>query len=62
MLDHGGKEDGIFTIFVDNLPESMTPKGLFKLFTKFGIIKDVFIPMKRMKLTGSRFGFVRYGC
>ncbi|KAL7260205.1 hypothetical protein ACSBR1_005968 [Camellia fascicularis] len=61
-LDYGGKEDEIFTIFVDNLPESMTSKDLLMLFTKFRVVKDVFIPMKRRKQTGSRFGFVRYGC
>ncbi|KAL7228265.1 hypothetical protein ACSBR2_007052 [Camellia fascicularis] len=52
----------LFTVFVDNIPESMNPKGLFGLFTKFGIVKDVFIPKKRRKTTGSRFGFVRYDC
>ncbi|XP_028051975.1 uncharacterized protein LOC114256504 [Camellia sinensis] len=52
----------LFTVFVDNIPESMNPKKLFGLFTKFGIVKDVFIPKKRRKITGSRFGFVRYDC
>ncbi|KAL7163175.1 hypothetical protein ACSBR2_039302 [Camellia fascicularis] len=61
-MDCGGKENEIFNIFMDNLPESMKPKGLIMLFTKFGIVKDVFIPMKRRKLTGSRFGFIGYGC
>ncbi|KAL7177055.1 hypothetical protein ACSBR2_030391 [Camellia fascicularis] len=50
------------TIFVDNLPESMDLKGLYTLFTKFGVVKDVFIPSKRRKATRSRFGFVRYDC
>ncbi|KAL7230391.1 hypothetical protein ACSBR2_008807 [Camellia fascicularis] len=50
------------TIFVDNLPGSMDPKGLYTLFTKFGVVKDVFIPSKRRKATRSRFGFVRYDC
>ncbi|KAL7180892.1 hypothetical protein ACSBR1_039868 [Camellia fascicularis] len=40
----------------------MDPKSLFGLFSKFGIVKDVFIPMKRRKATRSRFGFVRYDC
>ncbi|GMP74003.1 hypothetical protein CsSME_00031544 [Camellia sinensis var. sinensis] len=53
---------GWFTVFVDNLPHSLEPKGLFKLFTKFGIVKDVFIPQKRMKVTNTRFGFVRFNC
>ncbi|KAL7264396.1 hypothetical protein ACSBR1_002365 [Camellia fascicularis] len=42
--------------------ESMDPKGLFTLFTNFGVVKDVFIPNKRRKMTRSRFGFVRYDC
>ncbi|KAL7205726.1 hypothetical protein ACSBR2_018618 [Camellia fascicularis] len=40
----------------------MEPKGLFKLFTKFGIVKDVFLPQKRRKATHKRFGFVRFDC
>ncbi|KAL7235706.1 hypothetical protein ACSBR1_019072 [Camellia fascicularis] len=40
----------------------MDPKTLFKLFTKFGTLKDVFIPQKRRKFTNTRFGFVRYVC
>ncbi|GMP53418.1 hypothetical protein CsSME_00018873 [Camellia sinensis var. sinensis] len=40
----------------------MNPKGLFSLFSKFGVVKDVFIPTKRRKATRSRFGFVRFDC
>ncbi|KAL7243401.1 hypothetical protein ACSBR1_015740 [Camellia fascicularis] len=53
---------GPFTIFVDNLPKAMDVKSPFKLFTKFSIVKDVFIPFKRRKVTDSRFGFVRFDC
>ncbi|KAL7235563.1 hypothetical protein ACSBR1_018954 [Camellia fascicularis] len=55
---------GLFTIFVDNLPSAMDAKILFDLFTKFGIMKDVFIPKfaKRRIVTNSRFGFVRFDC
>ncbi|GMP70796.1 hypothetical protein CsSME_00029496 [Camellia sinensis var. sinensis] len=53
---------GFITVFVDNLPESMVPRSLFNLFSSYGVVKDVFIPNKRRKATGSRFGFVRYDC
>ncbi|KAL7190868.1 hypothetical protein ACSBR2_023023 [Camellia fascicularis] len=53
---------GLFTIFVDNIPEVMNSKRLLGLFSKFGVVKDVFIPMKRRKATRSRFDFVRYDC
>ncbi|KAL7243399.1 hypothetical protein ACSBR1_015738 [Camellia fascicularis] len=53
---------GLFTIFVDNLPKAMDVKSLFKLFTKFGIVKDVCIPFKTRKVTNLRFGFVRFDC
>ncbi|XP_028093770.1 serine/arginine-rich splicing factor 2-like [Camellia sinensis] len=56
------KEEFLITIFVDNIPDSMDPKGLFNLFQKFGLVKDVFIPGKRRKASKSRFGFVRYDC
>ncbi|KAL7224373.1 hypothetical protein ACSBR1_025768 [Camellia fascicularis] len=52
----------LFTLFVDNLPESMVPRKLHDLFNKFGVVKDVFIPQKRRKVTNTRFGFVRYDC
>ncbi|KAL7212500.1 hypothetical protein ACSBR2_015234 [Camellia fascicularis] len=58
-----GKYQGVFiTIFVDNIPDTMDPKGLFNLFRKFGLVKDVFIPGKMRKASKSRFGFVRYDC
>ncbi|KAL7189551.1 hypothetical protein ACSBR1_039240 [Camellia fascicularis] len=65
--DRGGahdKEDkhGLFTIFVDNIPSAMVAKTLFKLFTQFSIVKDVFIPFKRRTVSNSRFGFVRFDC
>ncbi|KAL7218674.1 hypothetical protein ACSBR2_011857 [Camellia fascicularis] len=56
------KEAVLVSIFVDNIPDSMDPKGLFNLFQKFGLVKDVFILGKRMKASRSRFGFVRYDC
>ncbi|KAL7204376.1 hypothetical protein ACSBR2_017454 [Camellia fascicularis] len=40
----------------------MDPKGLFVLFSKFGVVKDAFIPNKRRQTTRSRFSFVRYDC
>ncbi|GMP81069.1 hypothetical protein CsSME_00035910 [Camellia sinensis var. sinensis] len=53
---------GLFTVFVDHIPSSMDAKSVYKLFTKFGIVKDVFIPFKRRKMSNSRFGFVRFDC
>ncbi|KAL7219519.1 hypothetical protein ACSBR2_012555 [Camellia fascicularis] len=55
-------ENRLFTIFVDEIPNSMNPKSLFTLLNKFGVVKDSFIPAKRRKATGSRFDFVRYDC
>ncbi|XP_028062222.1 serine/arginine-rich splicing factor 2-like [Camellia sinensis] len=53
---------GVFTVFVDNLPASLDPKGMFNLFMTFGVIKDVFIPKKRRRATNTRFGFVMFEC
>ncbi|KAL7204432.1 hypothetical protein ACSBR2_017496 [Camellia fascicularis] len=57
-----GSNSNIHTVFVDEIPESMNPKGLYTLFTNFGIVKDAFIPNKKRKVTNSRIGFVRYDC
>ncbi|GMP84263.1 hypothetical protein CsSME_00037855 [Camellia sinensis var. sinensis] len=51
----------LFSIFVDNLPYDMDPKGMFNMFSKFGVVKHAFISFKRRKV-GTRFGFVRYDC
>ncbi|KAL7258469.1 hypothetical protein ACSBR1_004573 [Camellia fascicularis] len=51
-----------FSVFVDNILESMDPKGLFVLFSKFRVVKDAFIPNKRRQVTHCRFGFVRFDC
>ncbi|KAG5521008.1 hypothetical protein RHGRI_033528 [Rhododendron griersonianum] len=48
-------------LFVDNIPESHGLHWLQRTFNKFGVVKDAFIPWKRSKRTGNRFGFVRYG-
>ncbi|GMP24173.1 hypothetical protein CsSME_00001535 [Camellia sinensis var. sinensis] len=40
----------------------MNPNGLYELFKKFGVVRDVFIPNKTRKTTRSRFGFVKYDC
>ncbi|KAL7240508.1 hypothetical protein ACSBR2_006205 [Camellia fascicularis] len=53
---------GLFTLFVDNLPEVMNPKSMYTLFTKFGVVRDVFIPNKRRAATKIRLGFVRFDC
>ncbi|CAL5373898.1 unnamed protein product [Camellia sinensis] len=70
VLKHRGKTEAWrnmvssedFTVFVDNLPCSLDPKGLSNLFRKFGVVKDVFIPHKRRRITNTRFGFVRFSC
>ncbi|GMP47690.1 hypothetical protein CsSME_00015322 [Camellia sinensis var. sinensis] len=58
---HGGR-GRLITVFVDNLPESIDPRGLFMLFNKFGVVRDVFIPNKRRRIYSTRFGFMRYDC
>ncbi|KAL7170339.1 hypothetical protein ACSBR2_035245 [Camellia fascicularis] len=61
-MRYEGRRSGLFTLFVDNLPESMNPSKMHDLFIKFGVVKDVFIPNKRRKSSNTRFGFVRYDC
>ncbi|XP_028067565.1 serine/arginine-rich splicing factor 8-like [Camellia sinensis] len=52
----------LFTIFVDDLPRSMTLKMLGEIFRKFGVVKDVYILLKRRRVSNTRFAFVRYDC
>ncbi|KAL7246161.1 hypothetical protein ACSBR2_001321 [Camellia fascicularis] len=66
---HGGRgvwnsrtNVSIHSVFVDNLPEAMRAKGLYSIFSNYGVVVDTFIPNKRRKMTRFRFGFVRYNC
>ncbi|KAH7838067.1 hypothetical protein Vadar_021623 [Vaccinium darrowii] len=52
----------MYTLFVDNIPESKDLQWLSKTFKMFGVVKDTFIPRKRSKCSGNKFGFVRYDC
>ncbi|PSS08274.1 Endonuclease [Actinidia chinensis var. chinensis] len=51
----------VITLFIDNLPNPVDKNWLMKTFSKFGKIRDVFIPLKR-NISGNRFGFVRFEC
>lgn len=52
----------LHTLFVDNLSTDVGVDELRILFNKFGVVMDVFIPLKRSKVSGNKFGFVRYDC
>lgn len=58
------KEDSrsgeIHTLYVYNILEDRDHLWLLRTFNKFGKVKDTFIPWKRSKNTGNRFGFVKY--
>lgn len=52
----------LITLFVDNLGQKVDNALLRRKFSDYGVVKDVFIPMKRGKNSGRRFGFVRFDC
>lgn len=56
----GDSFQNLSTLFVDNLPEDVSQNWLRKTYSKFRVVKDVFIPLKRSKATGRNFGFIRY--
>lgn len=51
-----------FTLYVDNLPDDVNHQWLWKTFNNYGVVKDAFIPSKRSKISGNRFGFICYDC
>ncbi|KAH7833255.1 hypothetical protein Vadar_004538 [Vaccinium darrowii] len=53
-------EGSSLTVYVDNLPNGVGVPWFYKFFSNFGLIKDVYLPLRRSKRTGFRFGFVRY--
>ncbi|KAL4297063.1 hypothetical protein GQ457_12G027510 [Hibiscus cannabinus] len=50
-----GKNQQIFTLFVENLPEKLHWQGLRHAFGRFGDVLDAFIASKRNR-RGRRFG------
>ncbi|KAH7847740.1 hypothetical protein Vadar_029737 [Vaccinium darrowii] len=60
MVNH--RYQGFHTLFVDNLPLDVEIYEIRDFFNKFGVVRDVFIPLKRSKVSGNKFGFVRYDC
>ena len=49
----GSKNQPLFTLFIDNLPEGVDQGWLRKTFNNYGVVKDAFIPYKRSKRTSS---------
>ncbi|KAH7865570.1 hypothetical protein Vadar_008413 [Vaccinium darrowii] len=48
------------TLFVDYLPEDVGILWFRNFFSNFGSVKDSVIPMKRSRISGCNFGFIRY--
>lgn len=51
--------DGIVSYYFTNFQPNLDREALWRLFTKWGKVADLFIPKKRNK-EGKAFGFVRY--
>ena len=49
-----------YSVFVDNLPQSMSKECSWQLFNHEGKVVDVFMCWKRRKVSSSPFAFVRY--
>ncbi|GMI66303.1 hypothetical protein HRI_000299600 [Hibiscus trionum] len=54
-----GRNGGVITLFVNNLPTKLHWSGLRQTFRRHGDLVDFFIAKKRDK-AGRRFGFVRF--
>ncbi|KAI8570572.1 hypothetical protein RHMOL_Rhmol01G0045300 [Rhododendron molle] len=53
-------QENKITLFVDNLYDEIRKTWIYNLFSRFGKIRDIYIPNKRSKITGRRFCFVRF--
>lgn len=51
--------DGIVSYYFTNFQPNLDREALWRLFTKWGKVADLFIPKKRNK-EGKAFGFIRY--
>ncbi|KAK8628042.1 hypothetical protein V6N13_063754 [Hibiscus sabdariffa] len=55
----GNQQKGEFSVYVDNLPESLHWQGLWHIFARHGDVVDAYITNKLNK-RGRRFSFVRF--
>lgn len=58
--EQNSSQGSISTLFVDNLPYEIPKIWVHNLFSKFGKIRESFFPLKRSKISGNKFGFVRF--
>lgn len=56
----GEKVERSTTVFVDNLPHQIRKIWVYNLFSRFGALRNIFIPNKSSKITGQDFAFVRF--
>lgn len=56
----GEREEFPTTLFIDNLPTDIRKIWMYNLFSKSGKVIDSYLPVKRSKISGNRFGFVRF--
>lgn len=52
--------DGLFTIFVDNLPNPMDVGWHHQLFSPFRNVMDVYMSSKRNASLNIKYGFLRF--
>ncbi|MED6180234.1 hypothetical protein PIB30_008428 [Stylosanthes scabra] len=50
----------VHTVFMDNLPVTVTKRELYKLFGRDGYVYDIFVSRKKRWSINSPFAFVRY--
>ncbi|XVE99818.1 hypothetical protein REPUB_Repub03eG0234200 [Reevesia pubescens] len=51
--------NGVTSVFVNNIPQKVHWRWLWRIFSNHAKVADVFIPKKRSR-NGSRYGFVRF--
>ncbi|XVE93783.1 hypothetical protein REPUB_Repub01dG0224600 [Reevesia pubescens] len=59
MASSSNRNEQVFTVFVNNLPQEANPSWVTTVFQRFGRVVDVFLPKNRSRW-GRKFGFVRY--
>ena len=51
--------DGLISVFVDNLNQSVEQRGLWDMFKPFGRVRDVFLS-NVISRRGSNYAFIRF--
>ncbi|MED6170649.1 hypothetical protein PIB30_033124 [Stylosanthes scabra] len=61
LMDQIGEQRaGNHTVFMDNLPEDVSKRSLYKVFGRYGFISDIYVSRRSRRNPKRTFAFIRF--